>query len=150
MNVIPLAVCVVASIVDLRRREIPDSLSIGVGVLGLLVAGLGWSSVSFVQSLVASVLTLLLAIVLAWRGGFGGGDVKLLGGLATWLTVGGAVAMLFWTAIVGLVLSIVAASRGKKDLAYGPAIACGFAIAAYVPQLLPSLIVTIRSTFGPA
>lgn len=148
MNIIPLIACVAASIIDIRRREIPDVLSIGIGVAGLLAAVLGWSSVSFVDSLIAGGLTLLLAIILAWRGGFGGGDVKLLAGLATWLTVGGAIAMLFWTAIVGLLLSFIAAYRGKNDLAYGPAIACGFALAAYAPQLLPAIVEAIRSSFG--
>ena len=93
----------------------------------------GLSGVSLGTSVLCLAVVLAVATAVALWGQFGGGDVKLLAGLATWLPLTGAVALLFWTANAGAGLSIVAAARGKTDLAYAPAIAIGFAAASLAP-----------------
>lgn len=145
MFIIPLLAALIASAVDLWEREIPDTLSVGCGVLGIGCSLAGMSTVTWGLSLVSG---LLVAAVLGLRGGFGGGDVKLMAGLATWLSLAAAVAFLFWTAIAGLLLSVIAVAWKQRDLAYGPAIAVGFFLAAYQPNLLPRIVESIRSTFG--
>ena len=45
-------------------------------------------------------------------------------------------------------MAVVAGLRGKKDLAYGPAIAMGFAAAAFAPGALPAVVRGMRSLMG--
>ena len=145
---VPLAIAIVAAGFDLRSREIPDSLSVGALVGGLSAAAFGWTSVPLDSAASSVVVVFVVAMLFAWRGGFGGGDVKLLAGLAAWLPLAGGFALLFWTAILGAGLSIVAAVREKSSLAYGPAIAAGFAVAALLPGALPGLILAIQHLAG--
>ena len=145
---LPLVAAIAAAVIDLRSREIPDSLSVGSGVAGLLAAVAGFLDQSGWTSFLSILVVFVVSVIAAWRGGFGGGDVKLLAGLAAWLSLPSALAMLFWTAIAGAALSIAAAARGKDDLAYGPAIAMGFGTAALLPSALPQLVVWMRQLLG--
>lgn len=83
-----LAAVAVAAVCDLRRYEIPDSLTLVL--LGTaLVRGLATPGFAWLSHLAAALLMLGLGLLLFGRGWFGGGDVKLLIGLATWTGLGG-------------------------------------------------------------
>jgi Flp pilus assembly protein protease CpaA len=123
-----LLLLVAAAVVDLRRREIPDGIpvallcwAVGTKVFG--AAAPGWASMALGFGAGA-----VLGLLAFWLGGFGGGDAKLLAALGALLGAGDFVVVLFYVALAGGVLGVVAARRGRRDLAYAPAMALGFLV----------------------
>jgi prepilin peptidase CpaA len=112
---VPLLVLVLATIVDLRRREIPDVLSLlllgwAIAATALGIAPQGWVSLIF------------------GLGGFGGGDAKLMAALGAVLGPQDYAWFMFYVAMAGGVMALVAISRGKRDLPYAQTMAVGFAV----------------------
>ena len=135
-----LLLLLVATVHDLRTREIPDWIPVAVllaAVAGQLAEMLptGW-----VGSLAGVLLGVCLTLPLFVMGGLGGGDVKLVAATGAWLGPIGLLAGLFWVAMCGLVLAVIAAWRGRRDLAYVPAIAGGLAIQCVWPAGVGFLI----------
>ena len=102
-----LTIAVVACVTDLRTRRIPNALTFG-GALAGLVFHLLWGG-----RLLSSAAGLLTGIAIFFPifalGGMGAGDVKLLGAIGAWL---GAPAVLFvamFTAIAGGVFGVTVA-----------------------------------------
>ena len=123
---VPLLLLLVATAVDFRRREIPDWISVAllIWAIGATVFGLaaqGWASLSL-----GLVLGSALGLLLFWLGGFGGGDAKLLAGLGAVCGPWAFVSLLVYVAVAGGVMAIVAVLRGKRDIAYAPAMALGW------------------------
>jgi Flp pilus assembly protein protease CpaA len=58
---------------------------------------------------------------------FGGGDAKIIASLAALLGTKGFLFLLYYVALAGGGLALVALLRKRRDLAYGPAIALGYA-----------------------
>jgi prepilin peptidase CpaA len=83
---------------------------------------------------------LVLGLALGWPlfalGGWGGGDVKLLAALGAALGPAALVQVAIWMGVAGGALALVAAARGKKDLAYVPAIAIGLFVNTLWPHAL--------------
>lgn len=133
MLAVPLLLLLIATICDLRTRIIPDWISIallgwgigaatfGGGAFG--IAGSAWASLG-----IGLLLGLGLGAILFALGGLGGGDVKLMAGLGAVLGPIALLHVLFWMAMAGAVLAIVAKLRGRSDFAYVPAIAAGLLI----------------------
>jgi prepilin peptidase CpaA len=131
-TLVPLLLVGAATVFDFRRREIPDTISLML--LGWAVAAtafdlhdVGWGAMGW-----GFLLGGVLGALLFRLGGFGGGDVKLLAALGAALGFEEFLRVLFFIAIAGGVLSVVALVRGKRDLAYGPAIALGLLFAVIV------------------
>jgi len=120
-----VALIVVATVCDLRSREIPDSISIGLLGIGLVGALTGLSGLSGIEAILGLLLGLLVTIPWFYLGGIGGGDVKLIAGLGSIFGPMGLLWVLLWTAIAGGVLALIAKSRGQDDFAYVPAILFG-------------------------
>jgi Flp pilus assembly protein protease CpaA len=76
---------IIASITDLKTREVPDWLSyglIGIGIgLNLLFAIIYWNYWFIVNSLIGLLLFLIIAFIMFYAGQWGGGDSKVLMGL---------------------------------------------------------------------
>jgi prepilin peptidase CpaA len=128
MLLISLLLLAVATIYDLKSRTIPDWIA---------VAMLGWSFVATVAGFAGTSWTGLgtgllmgfgLGAGLFWLGALGGGDAKLIAALGAALGPVALLGVLFWMAIVGGLLALVAKWRGRQDLAYVPAIAAGLLI----------------------
>jgi len=124
----PLLALVIASIFDVRTRQIPDSISIGLLLWAVATTALGTSSHGWVSLVLGMGLGLSVGVLLFWLGGFGGGDVKLLASLGATLGLRAFPAFLFYAAIAGGLLAALALLRGKRDLAYAPAMALGLAV----------------------
>jgi len=74
----------IASITDLRRRQVPTWITLGGSGAGLLVAAAsGWEALQL--SLVGLAVGGLLLLSFVLIGGFGGGDALLLVTVGTWL-----------------------------------------------------------------
>ena len=122
-----LACVSIATWTDLRKREVPDSLSIVLGLAAVGVTATGWSGLSWASLLGGAALGFALSVPLFAREILGGGDVKLLTALGAALGMPHILGVLFWTGIVGGFLGLVALLRKKQDLAYVPAILGGLA-----------------------
>lgn len=99
-----------AVITDLRRRTIPNVLSMGGLVAALLIRGmLGWPDL--LSGLGAAVLAFAFALPFFAAGGLGGGDVKLMAAAAAFLGVERLIPGLLVMAVTGVVMALVAVAR---------------------------------------
>jgi prepilin peptidase CpaA len=126
--VVPLVVLgllAVAALCDLKSREIPDWISLALLALAVVATALGWHGVVWWQLAAGLALGFALTAPLFYMGGIGGGDVKLVAALGAVLGAWGLLAALFWVALAGGVLALIAKLRGQSDFAYVPAIFLG-------------------------
>ncbi len=136
---IPIVIGAIAVVFDLRSREIPDSLSIVLVLLAFLQLALPITSLTWWSRLLGGLVALLVGAVLAYRDGFGGGDVKLFAALGCWFGIGGVFPLALWIALAGLPLALIAAARKQVDFAYAPAILIGVCVHSFAPHLLHQL-----------
>jgi prepilin peptidase CpaA len=130
-----LALLVVAAAVwDLRTRTIPNELN---GAIALLAIPFWWAS-GFalwpdvaIQIGLAVLLFGLFALAFA-LGGMGGGDVKMVAGVALWLPPEAVATMLVIMSLAGGALTLamlarhrLAKSKHELEIPYGVAIAFG-------------------------
>ena len=94
-----------ASVLDLRRRRIPNAISAFVFVSGLGVSTYLHGMLALGSGLAASLL--LLAVLWGpWRaGGIGGGDVKLAAGVGAWVGLSHLVWFVLASALAGGVVA---------------------------------------------
>ena len=119
---------VVITFIDLDHQLIPNRITYpGIAVGMVLAAIQGRALLAGMTALGAGGL--ILAIVIASRGGMGGGDVKLAGLIGVFLPWPGAAVSLFLGFVGGGLVSIVLLAlrlRGRKDaIPFGPALAAG-------------------------
>lgn len=122
---IALAVLFLAVIFDLRSRQIPDALSVVLLCLGLASTAFHLDRVSWPDLGLGLLLGFGAGTLFFYLGGLGGGDVKLLSALGTVLGWKGELGVLFYMAIVGGVMAVIARFRKETEYAYAPAIALG-------------------------
>lgn len=124
---------IVATVCDLRRREIPDWIPAVLGLCAVIFVALGWTDVGWVGLGLGCVAAFVPALLLFALGALGGGDVKLLAVLGMGLGPAAMLSLLFWMAIAGGVFAVIAAARqpdagetnGRPEIAYAPAILAG-------------------------
>src|SRR6188508_690902 len=105
-----LAVGVVACVTDVRSRKIPNLLTFGAAVSGLLfhlvvngLQGLGMAATGWIVGILLFLPIFLLR-------GMGAGDVKLLAALGAWLGPMQTVWLALFASIAGGVLALVVAT----------------------------------------
>lgn len=143
LSVLGIACLVAAATCDVRGRGIPNALSLGLVLLGLVRlgsavlvrdAGLG----PVLGDLAASFAMFCAGAGLFAAGALGGGDVKLLAAASLWLGLAHIPAFLMATALAGGVLALAklverrigVGGPGTESLPYGLAIALGGIVAA--------------------
>lgn len=124
--ILPLVILVVAAIRDIRTREIPDALSVCVLIAAMSAATFGLANIQWWMVISGGMLGLVIGAAMFRWGRFGGGDAKLIAAIGAFLGPLGIMILLFWTALAGGVLALVAMVRGQRDYAYVPAIAVGY------------------------
>jgi prepilin peptidase CpaA len=104
-----VAIAVVACVTDLRTRRIPNLLTFGAALAGLVYhgitggyAGLGHSAGGWACGVIAFGLPFAL-------GGLGAGDVKLIAALGAWLGPIDTVWLALYTGIAGGISSLIVA-----------------------------------------
>src|SRR5512136_751796 len=130
-----VAALIVMTVIDLQHQIIPDVISIpgmGVGLLGSLVL----THLSFPNSLGGLLLgggsLFLVATIYQWlfkREGMGGGDVKLLGMIGTFLGWKAVILTILLSSLIGSLIGIlVMALKGKNfkyAIPFGPFLSLG-------------------------
>jgi leader peptidase (prepilin peptidase)/N-methyltransferase len=131
-----LGAMVAITAIDLDRQIIPDALTlpgIGVGVVASLLS----PRVSWLDSLIGIALGggIFVAIILASRGGMGGGDMKLGAMLGAFLGWKLALVALLIAVLAGGGVAIVLLALGRKGrkeaVPFGPFLALGGTVALF-------------------
>lgn len=109
---VPLfALLIWAAIGDARTRRIPNVLTVCLAVMGLVQSFLPTHSVGPLQSMGGLALGFGLTFILFALGALGGGDVKLLAGVGSWVGIW-PVAMVFAVAaVVGMIIVLMQSAR---------------------------------------
>jgi prepilin peptidase CpaA len=135
-----LALVIVATIFDLRTREVPDWIALTILTCSVLATTLGWGEVRWPGLIVGLLLGLACSAAVFYLGGLGGADVKLVAVLGAAVGPVTLLCVLFWTAIAGGLFALAAEYRGKREFAYVPAIAAGLLIQTLWPEGLRSVL----------
>ena len=116
-----LAALTVLAMTDLKHRILPDELTLGLIVAGLIFALIGPRDLALacIGGLIGgSVLWALRAIWLKTKGeeALGLGDIKLLAGIGTFMGPFALPEIVFWAATGGIGLALLMALRPNRDL----------------------------------
>jgi prepilin peptidase CpaA len=103
------AVLLVAATTDTLERKIPNWLTYPAFFAGLIVHTVAWGWSGFGSGLGAAALVFVVGFLLLLPGWMGGGDVKLLTGLAAFLGLSAFGEVLFYAVWVGFFLGIAIA-----------------------------------------
>ena len=151
----------IATVVDLRTRRIPNELTAAMAGIGLGLSATGVSGVPLWASTAGFLLGLALMMPGHVFGGTGAGDVKLMAAVGAIVGPALVVTAFLFTAVAGGVLAVIVAARRRRlsatlagtsrlvagspearallrtspagsRFAYGPAIAIGSILAALV------------------
>jgi len=130
--IIAFVALIVATITDLKNREVPDYISYGLifvaFAISILNSIINWNFIPFIISVMGFAVGLIVAYGMFYLGQWGGGDSKLIMGLGAllgfnifplfgknnfWLLILIA-SIVFCGAIYGLVWSIFLAIKNRK------------------------------------
>ena len=113
-----------ASVEDLRTRRIPNWVTLGGAVAGIVcAASTGWRGLG--MALTGAAVGFLVMWPLHRCGAMGGGDVKLMAAFGTLLGPAGILAAAVFGAIAGAIWAVGAVLRGVRVIPYAPAIVAG-------------------------
>ncbi len=118
--------------IDLQSFYLPDVLTYTLTALGLLLSFVGLTGIDLTVSLMGGTLGFLLFFLInllykLWRkvDGFGGGDMKLLAGLGSWMGFKSLLPIVMLSSIIAIcfaILMLVIGRRYKMNsmLPFGP------------------------------
>ncbi len=118
------AYLLIASISDIRTREIPDILSysfIASGLAFSAIKSIIYWDLSFLISLSAVILLWLISLLLFYGGQWGGGDSKLLMGMGAWYGLSIKMGVFFlnlfvFGAVYGLLFALILVLKNRKKI----------------------------------
>jgi prepilin peptidase CpaA len=109
----PLAACLVACVLDLRTRRVPNVLTATTAVAGVLFHLVWGGTGATIASLGGLAVGFALFFPLFALGGMGAGDVKLMAAIGAWIGPTDAAWTALYAAIAGGVMAVsVALARG--------------------------------------
>jgi prepilin peptidase CpaA len=129
MRLLTLTLLCAGTVTDLKRREVPDAVPLVLLVAAIVAKGFGGADLSWSSLFGGLAIGLGLGVLLFWLGAFGGGDVKVLASVGAVSGVATLTSVLFYTALAGGAIALVAVVRGVRELPYMPAITLGYAAA---------------------
>jgi leader peptidase (prepilin peptidase)/N-methyltransferase len=151
MSFVLLAAMLAVAFIDWEHMIIPDQISLGLLVLGLVSSP--WSSTGIVGAVTGALVGggLLLAVGFLWekmRGveAMGGGDVKLMAAAGAFLGIGGVLLIIFVGAFLGSIVGAVMLRRsGQAKIAFGTFLAAATVIVVFAgPDFIEWYLSTLR------
>ncbi len=113
--------------IDLYHKLILDKLTVPMAVIGLIFSFLPGHDIGFPDALITGAVSLLLLLGLAWmfekvrhKEGLGGGDIKLLAALGTFLGGINLAFTLLLGSVIALVYALADSKMRKQGIAFGP------------------------------
>jgi prepilin peptidase CpaA len=115
LNCAPLIVSLaIAAVIDARVRKIPNWLTFGLLLAGLGRALASGGTVGLGHALLGMLVGAALPLVLYMLSALGGGDVKLLAAIGSWVGPGPAIWVFMIEAVLGMCIVLVqAAMQGR-------------------------------------
>lgn len=119
---------VIIAFIDFEKRIIPDKITLPGIIIGLL---LSFFTISFVNSLIGLFIGggIFFLIAFIKRGGMGGGDIKLMAMIGSFLGWQGSLMTILISSIAGSIIGIILLLRKKKGIKdiipFGPFLAFG-------------------------
>ena len=145
-----MAGAIVATIIDLRTRRIPNTLTAAMAALGVGLAATGVSGVSIGAAVAGLALGLALMMPGHLLGATGAGDVKLMGAVGAVVGPGMVVSAFLFTAIAGGVLAVAVAMQRQRLAATIAGTGRLIAAPAGAQQEIRSASTARRFAYGPA
>ena len=140
----------VATVVDIRTRRIPNVLTASMAVMGIGLAAVGLSGMSLGTAAFGLVLGLALMLPGHVLGATGAGDVKLMAAIGAIVGPGIVLNAFLFTAVAGGVLAIVVALRRRRLSATLATTARMIAAPAGARREIASATPSSRFAYGPA
>jgi leader peptidase (prepilin peptidase)/N-methyltransferase len=144
----------VVAFIDYDHKIIPNKIT-----LPGIVVGLGLSVWILPITPVASLLGLLVGGTLFYliafisNGGMGGGDIKLIAMIGTFLGWQGALFTIFFGALLGSLVGIILmllGRKGRKDkVPFGPSLSCGAILFMLCGDVLIHWYLNVLSSWEP-
>jgi Flp pilus assembly protein protease CpaA len=108
----------VAAVVDIRSRRVPNWLTVPLLVSGFVVSGVVGGAGGLVSALGACFVLALPYVVLFLVGGGGAGDAKMMGAVGAWLGLEAGAVVLVCVAGIGGLLGLfrMVAHRDRRRL----------------------------------
>lgn len=106
---VALAIGVVSSLLDVRTRRIPNSLTLGGAVIGLAYWTVTHGASGVFHSVLGWLAGLALFLPFFALGGLGAGDVKLVASMGAWLGPTMAMWTALYAALAGGVMAVLVA-----------------------------------------
>jgi prepilin peptidase CpaA len=141
---------VIATIVDLRTRRIPNVLTGALTGVGLGLAAAGISGMSMWASMLGFGIGLALMLPGHALGATGAGDVKLMAAIGSVVGPGAVVTAFLFTAVAGGVLAVVVALWRRRLRATLEVTARMIATPTGAPREIQAAPRSSRFPYGPA
>src|SRR5690606_10006147 len=102
------SILLVMFVIDLEHMVLPDKVNAAGVVLGLCIAGLGWTELTLVEAILGALAGygIIAFVVWASKGGMGMGDAKFLGMIGSFLGPWGALGTLFGASLIGTIVGV--------------------------------------------
>ncbi len=139
-----------ATLIDLRSRRIPNSLTAAMAVAGMVLAAAGLSGVSPQASVTGLLAGLALMLPGHLLGATGAGDVKLMAAAGSLLGIHLIVPAFLFTAIAGGILAVAVALRRHRLSAALAGTGRLMAAPGAMPNQLRASSAASRFAYGPA
>lgn len=140
----------VATVIDIRTRRIPNALTATMAGIGVGLAATGTSGVTVWASMAGFALGLALMMPGHALGATGAGDVKLMAAVGAMVGPGTVVTAFLFTAIAGGVMAVAVAVRRQRLRATIAGTGRLIAAPGDVRQEIGSKSAASRFAYGPA
>jgi prepilin peptidase CpaA len=140
----------VATVVDIRTRRIPNALTATMAGIGVGFAATGTSGVSLLASFAGFALGFALMMPGHALGATGAGDVKLMAAVGAMVGPGTVVTAFLFTAIAGGVMAVAIAMRRQRLRATLAGTGKLIAAPTDVKQQIGAATASSRFAYGPA
>ncbi|MFH1727003.1 MAG: prepilin peptidase [Pseudomonadota bacterium] len=136
-----IAALIIVTFIDIDHRIIPDSISIGGTIFGIILAFF-FNHITFLESFIGASFGFIFLALIAFgylfitgREGMGGGDIKLIAMIGAFLGIKGVLYVILISSVLGVIygLSIMLIKKEgmKYQMPYGPFLAIGALIISF-------------------